>query len=128
VREERELVQVFPGRTSIMRAITPALQCRSQSLLSASPSVANHCNPFFHLSRFYILNPLEQAKLPYLVAETGEAQTLIAPVVMRIHSDGVVLHGGALHNDPDHDRHEDDTDDTPVTPLDELRLPRIQDP
>jgi hypothetical protein len=121
-------VQVFPGRTSIMRVIAQALQCRSHSLLSASPSVVNHCNPFIHFSRFYILNPLEQAKLPYRVAETGEAQTLIAPSVMRIHLDGVVFHGGALHNDPNHDRLDDDTDDTPVTPLDEPRLPRIQDP
>jgi hypothetical protein len=43
-------------------------------------------------------------------------------------SNGVVFHGGALQTDPDHDKHEPDTDDTAVTPLDEPRPPRIQDP
>jgi hypothetical protein len=48
---------------------------------------------------------------------------------MRILSDGVVFHSGALQTDPDyHDKYEPDTDDTPVTPLDEPRPPRIQDP
>jgi hypothetical protein len=122
-------VRVLPSPSSmLLRVIAPDLQRRSYSLLSASPSVVNRCNRFFHLSRHQLHNPLEETDLQNRCTETREAQTLISPVVMRILSDGVVFHGGALQTDPDHDKYEPDTDDTPVTPLDEPRPTRIQNP
>jgi hypothetical protein len=73
-------VRVLPSPSSmLLRVIAPDRQRRSHSLLSASPSVVNRCNRFFHLWRHQLHNPLQKADLQNRCPETREAQTLITP-------------------------------------------------
>jgi hypothetical protein len=78
----------------------PPQQSRSQSLLYPSPSVVNRCNPNFHFRDISRDNPLQTVKLCVTSAASHEAQSLISPGRVRIHSDGVHA-SSALQADSD---------------------------